>query len=246
LVRNKTELCDKSTNKLVEDFVIKWPLGMTIGIGIGCFVVLVTIFGLVFFCYRRGQKRKTKKPTQNVVYVTRDSDTHVYQEVSGERVHASFQQSHPDKNLGRNNQSMMSGMKYRPMPPVPQQAPLMGYEQPPRYSQCDLDDDDGYFKPIPDPVKATGGSCADTVAGFAPVGDGSAVASALNDSIDLGDGSGSSSVPFVEASTQFSAPLGPVPAKRTKKEDRKVESHYFTLEDGKNKGRNDAETIIEG
>ncbi|KAH9508408.1 hypothetical protein Btru_055172 [Bulinus truncatus] len=250
--RVKNEICNKTTthksaevffNKEIQNLQCKckhisqedgMPLEIIVGIGAGSFIILIFIFLLIFCCYWRKQKLlKRKKTERSVVYVPGGgSDAPVYQEVNDDKSYRGYQQSpsgqppalpsrlisqpagQPD---GIYLEPVIAGMKYRPMPPVPQQMSNPGYDNPPRYSQCDIDDaDSGYFQPMPDPVKVGGLTFTEPV--VEPMG------------IDVNDAR--SSIPSEDAPFPSDAPLGPVPAKRTKKDDRQVESHYFLLEDG--------------
>ncbi|KAH9508407.1 hypothetical protein Btru_055171 [Bulinus truncatus] len=144
LVRNKTEICDKITFKLVEDFVSE------------------KITSLHCLC-------KNMITASTIV----NGNDHVYQEVSGEMTHARFQQSPPYTNLGISsrhlapkNQSMMSGIKNKTDATRSPTSATDGLRAASPIQPVHLDDD-GHLKPITNPVKATGDGCTDTVVAVA-------------------------------------------------------------------------------
>ncbi|KAK0046200.1 hypothetical protein Bpfe_024387 [Biomphalaria pfeifferi] len=222
---------------LTQSAGLKMPV--IIGIGVGSFVLLLLIFCLIFCCYRRNRKRKRAQTNRSVVYVAGSSDGQVYQEVLDDKSYNGYRQS-PQANPpslpsryiqhtpgaqddGGYLDPVMIGMKYRPMPPIPQQNSNPEYDNPPRYSECDKDDvDNGYFRPLADPVKDVANSSKPSTA--------TADVSGLEQASDRDP-----TTPLEDAPVPSSVLLGPVPAKRTKKEDRKVESHYYLLEDGAQK-----------
>ncbi|XP_055874938.1 uncharacterized protein LOC106073996 [Biomphalaria glabrata] len=260
LAKNRKEICNNTTtHKTVERFFNseiqnlqcrcqllehegeenetssnEMSTGAIIGIGIACFVVLVAIFCLIFFCYRRKHLKKSKnKP--NVVYMAPPGQDAVYQELFDDKIYKGFPPNQPPNLPSRYVQHsqiqddsgylepVMAGMKYRPMPPIPGQASNPGYESPPRYSQYEkdtatpeVDTENGYFKPLPEPSSGTLNAQADSDkersenSGYEPL-------------------SGSrSSLPLEDAPV----PEAPIPAKRSKSGNKSEESHYFELENG--------------
>ncbi|CAL1527441.1 unnamed protein product [Lymnaea stagnalis] len=218
--------------------------GVWIGSGVGILIFLIIVFSLLFLCYRRKHKKSLKKRGPNVIYMPApNSDTPVYQEIFDARGYCPSPANNPPSLPNRYISSptygqqddptylepVTAGMKYRPKPPVPGQASNPGYGSPPRYSECEKDSptaediDNGYFNPLPSPNKDAG------------------VPKAENNGYETIEAS-RLSIPLEDAPKPEDIPLGPVPARRTKKDDRQVESNYFVLEkDGVgNEGRNTA------
>ncbi|KAH9508406.1 hypothetical protein Btru_055169 [Bulinus truncatus] len=216
------------------------PVGGIVGIGIGCFVVIVAIFSIILFCYRRKHKLKSKQNNPNVIYMPAPgSDSAVYQELYDDRNYKGFSQSQPPSLPSRYVQHssitqddsgylepVMAGMKYRPMPPIPGQASNPGYESPPRYSQYEResaaveeDAENGYFKPLPNETEGTGDVQA-------------TITATMQESNGYEEVSGSrTSIPLEDAPV----PTNPVPAKRSKIEKPQEDSHYYVLESGATK-----------
>ncbi|XP_005112553.1 uncharacterized protein LOC101850056 isoform X2 [Aplysia californica] len=215
------------------------PAGAYIGAGMGG-LLLIVILVLAFLCYRhRRRQQKKKKRSPNVIYLPApDADNHpIYQEVYNDMGPTSTAPNpptlppmrytpHPTTSPRQGAQEeepaylepVEVGSQRRPRLPLPKQANNPGYDLPPKYSERAEDDealkpqspglddsdiDGGYFQPMPSPP-AEGGE----------------------DQVEKDKAAGYEAVESVQEDKR----LGPVPAKRTKKDDRQAESHYFVLE----------------
>ncbi|CAG5131395.1 unnamed protein product [Candidula unifasciata] len=245
LAYNKTQICNASTHKTIRDFfndqihhlkctckalqTSQLSMPLLVGSAAGVILLLFLLFVIGFFCYRHKKSRKRQKQAPNVIYLQAPNadNNPVYQEIMDDKPHQGYKQpsslnppslpvryttpvvNPPVTQFGVHEDAhgylepVAASSRFRPTLPLPGQSNT-GYEVPPDYTQ---DDDDGVKKAIID------GSCLEPV-----------------DDEDKGYDTLGRNKTGVEASKAEMVPLGPVPAKRTKKDDRQTESHYFELE----------------
>nr|KAI8766759.1 hypothetical protein BgiMline_004429 [Biomphalaria glabrata] len=234
--RNKTEFCSGFSHTAVEKFLNtemrdtqcvcqelfksdELPTAVIAGIGVGCFVAVIAIFLAVFFVCTH---KLNRKKTGNRVTYTHGPDAQVC--IKGLNATSpvdntlSVSTRYNPRLMPREDVTVMTWMKYRPVPPIPDQTSTPDLECPPRYSQCELDAaDDPYFEPIPEPT-------------------GEALDKEYPRRLSL---TSSQSLQYVDPISSLrteaepSTPdmsFRPVPAKRSKITEKKMESQYFEIE----------------
>ncbi|BFZ02908.1 hypothetical protein BsWGS_05947 [Bradybaena similaris] len=248
LAYNRTQICNANTHKTIRDFFNdqihhlkctckalqlndgsgKFSMPVLIASVAGGILLLFILCAIVgFICYRRKKSKKRQKQASNVVYVPApNADNYpIYQELVDDKIHPGFKQP-PSLNP----------------PSLPARyTPMANSSDGTQFTVCE--DTQGYLEPVaassrlkpnlpfsgqPNPGYGIPTEYAG-VEGMDPANTDSAYFEPVDDE-DKGYDTLSRNKASMEAPKPGMVPLGPVPAKRTKKDDRQTESHYFELE----------------